>query len=105
MTIIAAPTEKDQELVSFGLVESASVKSITDFLPSNLNESQVRTEKEEDDFKNTVICNLIFYAIFCVSIVLHILIDLGLGAFIKNKFVQLIRIGKKTFFEKNLAFA
>ena len=105
MTVIAAPPEKDQELVSFGLVESASVKSITDFMPSNLNESQVSTEKEKYDFKNTVICHLIFYAIFCVSIVLHILIDLGLGSFIKNKFVQLFGIAKKIFFEKTLAFA
>jgi len=88
MTATAAPTVKDQELVSFGLVESASVNSINDFIPSKLNESEVSSEKS--DFVNTFICHVIFYAIFCVSLVLHILIDLGLGSFIKNKFVQLI---------------
>ena len=42
MTTTAAPTVKDQELISFGLVESASVdvNSITDFTPSKSNESK-----------------------------------------------------------------
>tara|TARA_B100000965_G_scaffold74263_1_gene58631 strand:+ start:2852 stop:3169 length:318 start_codon:yes stop_codon:yes gene_type:complete len=105
MTTTAAPTVNDQELVSFGLVESASVNSIADFIPTNLNEVQLNTEKVEDDFKYTFICHLIFYAVFCVSLVLHILIDLGLGSFIKNKFVKFMGIGQKTFFEKNPAFA
>ena len=105
MTATASPTVKDHELVSFGLVESASVNSIADFVPSKLDESHVSTEKETDDFKNTFICHLIFYALFCVSLVLHILIDLGLGAFIGNKFAQLIRLGKKTAFDKSPAFA
>ena len=109
MTTTAAPTVKDQELVSFGLVESASVNSFADFVPSKLNESQVMTEhkmeKEKQDFSNSFICHLIFYMLLCVSIVLHILIDLGLGSFIKNKFVQLMELGKKTIFEKSPAFA
>ena len=109
MTTTAAPTVKDQELVSFGLVESASVNSFVDFIPSQLNESPVKTghqtEKEKEDFKNSVICHLIFYTFLCVSIVLHILIDLGLGSFIKNKFVQLMELGKKNIFEKSPAFA
>ena len=108
MTTTAAPTVKDQELVSFGLVESASVNSFADFVPSKLNESQVKTEqqtvKENDDFKNTFICHLIFYAVLCVSIALHILIDLGFGSFIKNKFVQLMELGNKTIFEKPPSF-
>ncbi len=102
MTATAAPTVKDQELVSFGLVESASVNSINDFIPSKLNESEVSSEKS--DFINTFICHLIFYAIFCVSLVLHILIDLGLGSFIKNKFVQLIGPGRHTATPKNPIF-
>ena len=109
MTTSAAPKVNDQELVSFGLVESASVNSFADFIPSKFDEGQVSTEqdteKEKQDFKNTFICHLIFYAVLCVSIVLHILIDLGLGSFIKNKFVQLIEVGKKTIFEKRPAFA
>ena len=109
MTATAAPTVKDQELVSFGLVESASVNSFADFIPSKLSESPVKTEqqteKEKDDFKNSFICHLIFYTFLCVSIVLHILIDLGLGSFIKNKFVQLMELGKKNIFEKSPAFA
>ena len=103
MTATAAPTVKDQELVSFGLVESASVNSINDFIPSKLNESEVSSEKS--DFVNTFICHVIFYAIFCVSLVLHILIDLGLWSFIENKFTQLMDVGKKAVFEKSPAFA
>ena len=103
MTATAAPTVKDQELVSFGLVESASVNSINDFIPSKLNESEVSSEKS--DFVNTFICHVIFYAIFCVSLVLHILIDLGLGSLVKNQFLQLFKIVKNTVDVKNPAFA
>ena len=109
MTATAAPTVKDQESLSFGLVESASVNSFADFIPSKLNESKVNTqkeaEKEKEDFNTTIICHLIFYALFCITLVLHILIDLGLGSFIKNKFVQLMGIGKKTVYDKKTAFA
>ena len=99
MTAIAAPTVKDKELRPFGLVESASVNSFADFVPANMN------EKEKIDFINIFICHLIFYAVFCISLVLHILIDLGLGSFVKNKFLQLIEIAKNTLVEKNPAFA
>tara|TARA_B100000965_G_scaffold364043_1_gene347403 strand:- start:1853 stop:2173 length:321 start_codon:yes stop_codon:yes gene_type:complete len=105
MTATAAPTVKHQELVSLGLVESASVNSFADFVPSKLSDSPVTIEKDKDAFINTFICHLIFYAIFCISLVVHILLDLGLGSFIKNKFVQLIGFRKKTFFEKGPAFA
>ena len=111
MTLSAAPTVKDKELLPFGLVESASVNSFTDFIPSKFNESKVNTgketetETEKEDFSNAFICHLIFYAFFCVSLVFYILIDLGLGSFIKNKFVKLMGEGKKTFFKKSAAFA
>tara|TARA_B100000700_G_scaffold142916_1_gene158879 strand:+ start:585 stop:908 length:324 start_codon:yes stop_codon:yes gene_type:complete len=107
MTATTAPTVKDQELVPFGLVESASVNSFADFIPSEFNKSQVNTEKENnnDDFNNTFICHLIFYAVFCVALVLHILIDLGVGTFIQNKFVQLKGLGRKNFVQKSPAFA
>ena len=105
MTTTAAPTVKDQELVSFGLVESASVNSFADFIPSKFNESHESIDIENDDFSYTFICHLIFYAFFCVSLVLHILIDLGLGSFIRNKLVHLFGTGKKTVYEKNPVFA
>ena len=101
----SASTVKDQELVSFGLVESASVNSIADFIPTKLNESELTPGKENDDFANTFICHLIFYAVFCISLVLHILIDLGLGSFINKKFSNLIGLTKKTIFKKEPAFA
>ena len=104
MTVIA-PTVKDKESVSFGLVESAGVNSFADFIPSEFNESKVSTKIKNDDFKDTFICHLIFYFVFCVSVVLHIFIDLGLGSFIKKRFVQLIGVTKKPEFEKRPAFA
>ena len=103
MTTTTAPTVKDQELGSFGLVESASVNSFTDFIPEKLNESHVPSEK--DDFINILICHLLFYGVFCISLALHILIDLGLGVFIKNKTIQLIGVRKKIVFENRPALA
>tara|TARA_Y100001968_G_scaffold245894_1_gene230082 strand:- start:7504 stop:7821 length:318 start_codon:yes stop_codon:yes gene_type:complete len=105
MTATAAPTLKDQELIPFGLVESASVNSINEFVPSNLNQTAANEAKEKSDFINNFICHLIFYAFFCVSLVLHILIDLGIGSFVKNKFLQLIEISRNFFVDKNPVFA
>tara|TARA_B100001250_G_scaffold411751_1_gene441141 strand:- start:3779 stop:4096 length:318 start_codon:yes stop_codon:yes gene_type:complete len=105
MTATVASIVKDHELMSSGLVESASVKSITDFMSSELNESEVTSGKEKDDFLNIFICHLIFYVVFCVSLVLHILIDLGLGSFIKNNFYQLFGLINKPVFEEKPAFA
>ena len=102
MTATAAPTVKDQELMPFGLVESASVNSFSDFVPSNLNKTE---DNEKNDFINIFICHLIFYTVFCISLVLHILIDLGLGSFLKNQFLKLIEIAKNTVFVKKPAFA
>ena len=105
MTATAAKTVKDQKLVAFGLVESASVNSITDYTSSLSNESKVTTENEKENFANIFICHLIFYAVFCISLVLHIFIDLGLGSFIKKNVLLLKGHGKKSFFEKIPAFA
>ena len=105
MTATAAPTVKDQELVRFGLVESTNVNSITDFTPSKINEGDSTNKKGKEDFVNTFICHLIFYTVFCVSMILHILIDLGLSSFIKSKFTQLIGFGKETVIEQKPAFA
>ena len=100
-----APTVKDQELVSFGLVESASVNSIYDFTPSKLNEKGIIKEQNTEVFVNTFICHLIFYAFLCVSIFLHIFIDLGLGDVIKSNLVKLISLAKKVSYDKSPAFA
>ena len=105
MTATAAQIVKDRKLESFGLVESASVNSFVDFVHSNLNETEANAVKEKNDFINIFICHLIFYFVFCISLVLHILIDLGLGSFVKNKFLQLIEISKYTFVERNPALA
>ena len=105
MTATAATTVKDRELMPHGLVESASVNSFADFATSNLNEMEANKEKEVNDFINTFICHLIFYFVFCISLVLHIIIDLGLGSLVKNQFLKLIEIAKNTDVDKNPAFA
>ena len=105
MPSTTAPSVKKHELVSFGLVESASVNSISDFTQHQINEVDIALEKKNDDFAHMFICHLIFYAFFCVSLVLHIIIDLGLGSFIKNTIINLTGIGKKVFTEKSPAFA
>ena len=105
MTAAAAPTVKDQELMPFGLVESAGVNAFADFVPSKFNEPESNEVMEKNDFINIFICHLIFYVVFCISLVLHILIDLGFGSFVKNQFLQLIKNPKNNVFEKNPAFA
>ena len=105
MTATAAPTVEDQELISSGLVESVCVNSSADFIPSKLNKKEVITEKEKDDFINTFICHLIFYVFFCITLVLHIVIDLGLGPMIKKTFIYLIELIKNYFVKKSPAFA
>ena len=104
MTATTPSTVKDHELVSFGLVESAGVNSFSDFMPSKYSDSQEKF-KNENDFKNILICHLIFYVLFCVSLFLHILLDLGLGSFIKNSFFRMIGFREKTFFDKRPVFA
>ena len=105
MTATAAPTVKDQELIPLGLVESASVNSFTDFVPSNLKEKVENDADDKNDFINIFISHLIFYTVFCVSLLLHILIDLGLGSFLKNNFLKLIEIVKDFLVQKNPALA
>ena len=54
MTATAPPTVKDQDLISSGLVESASVNSFADFIPSKLNEHELITEQEKNEFVNLI---------------------------------------------------
>ena len=100
-----ATTVRDQELLSFGLVESASVNSINDFTPSISNESKVISDEKNEDFVMTFIFHLIFYGVLCISIVLHILIDLGFGYFIKKQFVHFFGLRRKAFLQRKPAFA
>ena len=105
MTATAAQTVIDKELMPHGLVESASVNSFADFAPSNLSQTEASKVKGVDDFINTFICHLIFYAVFCISLVFYILIDLGVGSLVKKQFLKLIEITKNTFVLKDPAFA
>ncbi len=105
MTPAASPTLKDQELIPFGLVGTTSQNSIADFVTSNSIETEANEAKKKNDFINIFICHLIFYAVFCISLLLHILIDLGLGTFIKNKSFQLIEMVRNIDVQKNPAFA
>jgi len=105
MTASSVPVLKDKELASPALVESSTVNSITDFITSDSSEKVLDSIEKEEVFVNTFICHLIFYIIFCFSLALHILIDLGLGAFIKNKFVQLFGLRAETVFMKSPVFA
>ena len=105
MTASAVPTVKDKAQILSGLVESAGVNSITDFIPSKLNEKDVIDEKEKVDFINSFICHLIFYAVFCISLVLYIFIDLGLGSFVEKIFIKFIDVLKKYLSQKKPAYA
>ena len=105
MTASTSPKVKDQELMSFGLFESVSVNSFSDFVQSDSRETVRNAEKANNDFINIFICHLIFYSVFCISLVMHILIDLGLGSFLKNLFSQFIEFSKNPFVEKKTVFA
>ena len=105
MTSTANPIVKDKSLKSLGLVETANVNSFADFIPSKSIGTEEFAEKEKNDFINTFICHLIFYAVLCISLALYIIIDLGLGSFLKKTFINLIEIAKNNFVEKKPAFA
>ncbi len=84
----------DQELAQFGWVESIATNSITDFKLNKSHETQAAIEKKSD-LVDVFICHLIFYMIFCYSLCLYILIDLGVNSFIKNKVNALIKVDQK----------
>ena len=105
MTATAIPIVKDQELISSDLVESASVNSIADFIPSKFNEQEVIDDDEKNEFINIFMCHLIFYGIFCISLVLHVLFDLELSSFIRKIFIHLIELVRNNVIDKKPAFA
>ncbi len=101
MTSFATPEVKEQELVQFGMVESAGVNSINDFTSSKLNQFQTVSSNDNENFINTFICHLIFYAIFCISLVLYIFIDLGLSSFVDNIFKLSIDLVRKMLYRES----
>tara|TARA_Y100001968_G_scaffold291471_1_gene295927 strand:- start:5917 stop:6234 length:318 start_codon:yes stop_codon:yes gene_type:complete len=105
MTVTTSPIVKDSESPSIGILDSAKENFFADFIQSKSNRKEVAFKEDMNDFINTFICHLIFYAVFCVSLVLHILIDLKLAFFMKKLLFHFFFATKNLFFEKKLAFA
>jgi len=105
MTTSTFLSVKNQEICSPKLVETTSENSIADFISSKVGEQDTKFARNKNDFINTFIYHLIFYGIFCVSIVLHVLFDLGVGTFMRKIFTQLIELVRNNSFEKNPSFA
>ena len=105
MTAINTPIVNDHKFVTFCLDESSRFNSINDLTTLRLNERKVISKTKKEDFADVFICHMIFYAVFCVALVFHILIDLGFGSFITNNTLQLLGRENKTVFENNPVFA
>ena len=84
----------DQELAQFGWVESIATNSISDFKSPKIDIEEPTTNEKESDLMDTFISHLIFYGVFCYSLVLYIFIDLGFGSFLKNKVNILLKLKK-----------
>ena len=97
MTSTSALKNIDQELAQFGWVESIATNSISDFNSFKIDVEENITNEKEPDLLDKFICHLIFYVVFCYSLVLHIIIDLGFGSFLKNKLNTLFEIYKEKF--------
>ena len=92
----SAQTIVDQELAQFGWVEPIATNSISDFKSTKLfEEEEKKTNEKESDLINTFICHLIFYVVFCYSLILYIFIDLDFGSFLTNKVTKLFKVQKK----------
>ena len=90
----SAPKIIDQELAQFGWVESLAVNSISDFKSNNFDWTEETNEEKSSDFFFIFVCHLIFYVIFCYSLFLYIVFDLGLGEFVQNNLTKLIKYAK-----------
>ena len=97
MTSTSALKNIDQELAQFGWVESIATNSISDFNSSKIDVEEKIINDKESDLLDKFICHLIFYVVFCYSLVLYIFIDLGFGSFLKNKLSTLFEIYKEKF--------
>ena len=91
----SALTIIDQEIPQFGWVESIATNSISDFQSPKIDVEEQTTNEKGFDLIDTFICHLIFYVVFCYSLVLYIFIDLGFGSFIKDKVNTLFKLQKQ----------
>ena len=85
----------DQEVAQFGWVESIANNSIIDFKSPKIDVEEQITNEKESDLIDTFICHLIFYVVFCYSLVLYIFIDLGFGSFLKDKVNSFFKLQKQ----------
>ena len=85
----------DQELAQFGWVESIATNSISNFKSPISDVVELTTDEKQNDFIDTFICHLIFYLVFCYSLILYIFIDLGFGLFLENKMFGLFNFHKR----------
>ena len=85
----------DQELAQFGWVESIATNSISDFKSPKIDVEEQTTNEKESDLIDTFICHLIFYVVFCYSLLLYVFIDLGFGSFFKNQVITFFKLQKK----------
>tara|TARA_B100000700_G_C14521265_1_gene613239 strand:- start:90 stop:419 length:330 start_codon:yes stop_codon:yes gene_type:complete len=81
----------DQELAQFGWMDSIATNSITDFKSPNLNLFEGDSGLRNSDFIEIFIIYIIFYVIFCTSLFLYIVFDLGLAFFIQSQFTNLTK--------------
>ena len=89
----SAQTLIDQELAQFGWVDSVATNSISDFKsPKSIEES---SNKKNSDLLDAFIFHLIFYFIFCYSLFLYIVFDLGISSFVEKKVNRLIKFEMK----------
>ena len=86
-----AQTIIDQELAQLGWVESIANNSINDFKSPKLNIAEQATDRKESDLIDKFLCHMLFYLIFCYSLLLYVVIDLGYVSFLQNKLTKLIR--------------
>ena len=85
----------DQELEQFGWMESIATNSIINFKSPSLNVVQKKPDERNSDYIDSFICHIIFCVIFCYSLFIYVVIDLGLGSFVKNKVITLIKYNKR----------
>ena len=91
----SAQTVIDQELAQFGWVESIATNSISDFNSPILNNLEQTIDVKKSDLIDTFICHVIFYIIFCYSLFLYVVFDLGFSSFVRNKVTTLIKFQNK----------
>ena len=80
----------DQDLAQFGWVESIGTNSISDFKNPYENTETNLTGLDKFSLVDIFICHMVFYVIFCYSLFIFVVIDLGFGSFLKNKITTIM---------------